>query len=257
MKLRIPAIWISVLGAAVAWEVVALLEFVPQEYFPTLHQTLAAFGKTIRSGELLFAWLNTCGRAAWGLLLSTLLGLGVALLTARYQLLRRAFDPLAEFLRPLPPAAIVPMSIFFLGLGWKLYGFILIFACFWPIYLAASTALGSVSRVQLASGRSLGCGPWSLLLQIQLPAALPDIFIAIRLAAGIALIATVVTEMLAGRDGIGHFLVDASFSLRTPEMFACLLAAMLSGILFNQLAVSMRRIFCGWHEGLTGIGREE
>lgn len=255
--MRIPPIWVSTLGAALAWEAVAWWEFVPQEYFPTLHRTLAAFYGGVASGELLLAWLNTCGRAAAGLLLTTALALGAALLTARYRLARRAFDPLAEFLRPLPPAAIVPMSIFFLGLGWKLYGFILVFACFWPIYLAASTALASVSRVQTASGRSLGCGPWSLLLQVQLPAALPEIFIGIRLAAGIALIATIVTEMLAGRDGMGHFLVDASFSLRTPEMFACLLAAMLSGILFNRLAVTARRMFCGWHEQLTGMTREE
>lgn len=257
MRLRISLTWVSAIGAAVVWEAVAWWEFVPQEYLPTLHRTLAAFVATIGSGELLLAWLNTLGRAICGLLLAIALALGAALLTARYQLLRRAFDPLAELLRPLPPAAIVPLSIFFLGLGWKLYAFILAFACFWPIYLAASTALGSVSSVQLASGRSLGCSPWSLLLQIQLPAALPDIFISIRLAAGIALIATIVTEMLAGRDGMGHFIVDASFSLRTPEMFACLLAAMLSGILVNQLAVWTRRMFCDWHEHLSGMSSEE
>lgn len=246
----------SVAGALALWEFVAWIEVVPAEYFPPPREVAAALWRTMASGELALAWSLTFARALGGLALATVAAVGAALLTARYPLARRAFEPVAELFRPLPPAALVPVSIFFLGLGWKLYVFILLFACFWPIYLNASAALASVARVQLATGESFGYRPWSLLLSVQLPAALPEIYIGIRLAAAVALIATFVAEMLAGRDGMGFFLVEAAFTLRIPEMFASLFMAMLSGILINQIVLWARRATCGWQERLAALHPE-
>lgn len=163
-------------------------------------------------------------------------------------LISRAFDPIAEFLRPLPPAAIVPMAIFFLGLGWKLYAFILIFACFWPVYLNAAQALKATSNVQIETARATGYDTWEIIAYVRLPAALPTIFIGIRLAAAVALIAAVAAEMIAGRDGLGFYLIDAGFTLRVPETFAGLLAAMVAGLLINSLVAALRGVCVGWHD---------
>lgn len=245
----------SVFGLLLAWEILAWARFVPQEYFPPPHAIGAALRDAIASGELVRAELSTLSRALAGLVGATLLGVSVAVFAARYPLARRALEPVAELFRPLPPAALVPIAIFFLGLGWKLYAFILIFACIWPIYLNASAALASVSRVQLHTAASFGYVGWEQTLAVQLPSALPEIFIGIRTAAGVSLIATVVAEMLAGRDGLGYFLSDAAFTLRIPDMFAGLLLAMLSGLLMNQIVIWLRGRAVGWHEGLTAANR--
>lgn len=253
---RITATLLAVLLVALAWEFIAWTELADHEYLPPLHEVLVTLTHSLASGKLVTAWLETMQRALGGLIASTILAVFVALLTARYEVCRQAFDPLADILRSLSPAAIVPMSIFFLGLGWKLYGFIVVFACFWPIYMNASNALASVPRLLSASGRSLGYGPWSLLAMVQLPSALPGVFIGIRIAGAVCLIATIVTEMLTGRNGLGFFLVDAGFSLRTPEMFACLIVIMFTGILMNQIVVAARWLVCGWHVRQSQLGLE-
>ena len=68
------------------------------------------------------------------------------------------------------------------------------------------------------------------------------------------MIASVASEMLAGKDGLGFLLYDTAFSLRTSEMFAVMLVAALNGILFNQLVVWARRPFAGWQDSLNRLG---
>lgn len=246
---------ISILSLVALWQIVVLLQWVPETYFPSPLATLQALWAGLLSGEMSKAAVKTLARASVGALGAITVGLVLALLTARYQRLRQAFDPVAEFLRPLPPAALVPIAIFFLGLDWALFSFILLFACLWPVYLNAASALKAVSTVQLRTAASFGYGGWDRVLRVQLPAALPEIFIGIRITASIALIATVVTEMLAGRDGLGFVVNEAATTLRIPEMFAALLLTMLSGLALNGLVLEVRRRVVGWHVGLTASNR--
>jgi ABC-type nitrate/sulfonate/bicarbonate transport system permease component len=139
------------------------------------------------------------------------------------------------------------MAVFTLGLGIKLYAFVIILVTVWPPYLNGLAALSSVSKVQLETGRMLGCGKGDLLLRIKLPAAMPEIFTGIRYAATISLIAVIVSEMLAGRDGIGFMIFKKAFALRTPEVFALMFVVALNGVLLNLLVNVARRLLTGWH----------
>ena len=80
-----------------------------------------------------------------------------------------------------------------------------------------------------------------------LPAALPEIFTGIRYAATISLIAVIVSEMLAGRDGIGFMIFKKAFALRTPEVFGLMFLVSLNGVLLNGLVNLLRRAVTGWH----------
>lgn len=242
---------LSILGFLALWEIVARAGVAPTDYFPSpilVGETLVA---EIGRGEIVSAFLATFLRALIGAATASLLAIAMAVLAARYEIVRRAFDPIAEFLRPLPPAALVPLAIFFLGLGWKLYGFILVFACFWPVYLNAAQALAATPRVQVETARTFGYGEWAILAHVRLPAALPTIFIGVRMAASIGLIAAIAAEMIAGRDGLGFYLMDAGLSLRVPETFAGLVAAMVAGLLINALVMVLRAATIGWHVELT------
>jgi ABC-type nitrate/sulfonate/bicarbonate transport system permease component len=245
----------AVAGLAVVWQLVVWSALVPPEYFPAPATVLDALVETVRTGELTRAIATTFMRAVTGLAAATLFGLALAVVSARYSLIGRAFTPVADLFRSLPPAAITPISIFFLGLGWKLYAFILIFACFWPVYMNAYAALTAVPRQQLATASIYGYEGWARMLRVQLPAALPDAFIGIRLAASVALIASIVAEMLAGRDGLGYMMSSAAFSLRIPDMFVAMVSTMLLGGVMNQIVVLARHLVIGWHRTMTAINR--
>ncbi|MDE2364181.1 MAG: ABC transporter permease subunit [Hyphomicrobiales bacterium] len=244
---------LSIAGFFAVWEFVARMGVVPSDYFPTPTQVAATLVDEIRRGEIVAAFLVTLLRALVGASAAVALAVATALLTARYDLLRRAFDPIAELLRPLPPAAITPLAIFFLGLGWKLYAFILVFACFWPVYLNAAQALGAAPAVQIQTARSFGYSEWDILARVRLPAGLPTIFTGVRMAASIALIAAIAAEMIAGRDGLGFYLMDAGLTLRVPETFAGLVMAMIAGLIVNAIVLALLRLAVGWHARMAAL----
>ena len=138
-------------------------------------------------------------------------------------------------LQVLPPAALVPMSIYFLGFGER----------FFPVRHLVRGDLADLCR---RDPRLAGYGSASPVdgahvrlfeapgvIAIRLPAAMPEIFTGLRLTAGLALIATVAAEMLASRNGLGFLLFDTAFSLHVDQTFAVLLVVALNGLLVNGM----------------------
>ena len=244
------------LGIALAlfcWQALAWSHAVPAEYFPGLPAVGAAGWRLLRSPDFLLHLGTTSLRAVAGLALATTLGLVAAITAGRYAVLRRMLEPVVGMLRVLPPPAIVPISIFVLGIGTQLFLFIIAFASIWPIYINAANALAAGEPVQLMTGRCFGYSSWEILLRLRLPAALPEIVTGIRLGAGIALLATIAAEMLAGQSGLGFLLYDAAFSLRTADMFAIMATIGVVGLLFNALVQQASRLVVGWHLAMTAL----
>ena len=239
--------------ALLSWQALAWSRVVPADYFPGLPAIAAAEWSSLRSGGFLANFGTTTVRAVGGLAIAILIGLCLAIVTGRYRLVRRMLGPFVDMLRVLPPPAIVPISIFVLGIGNQLFMFIIAFASLWPIYINAANALAVAEPVQMMTARCFGYSDWEILVRVRLPAALPEIMTGIRIGTGVALLATIAAEMLAGQSGLGFLLYDAAFSLRTPEMFAIMATIGALGLLLNALVRQASRIVAGWHIAMTAL----
>ena len=233
-----------------AWQAVVAAQFIPEEYLPGPAQALRALTEMLRSGDLLAAEWLTLSRTLFGAGLSALIGLLLALLGANFAIVRQGLQPLVAIFQVLPPAALVPISIYFLGFGEKFFLFVICFAAIWPTYIVAMRALLDTDTQLLSTARLFGYSRREAVLAIRLPAALPEIFTGLRLTAGLALIATVAAEMLASRNGLGFLLFDTAFSLHVDQTFAVLLVVALNGIIVNGLVALGRSTLCGWQERL-------
>jgi NitT/TauT family transport system permease protein len=244
------------LGIALAllcWQALAWSRAVPADYFPGLSAIAAAEWGLLGSEDFLAGLGTTALRAFAGLAIAIVIGLAVAIVAGRYRLVRRMLGPAVDMLRVLPPPAIVPISIFVLGIGTQLFMFIIAFASLWPIYINAANALSTAEPVQMMTARCFGYSDWEILVRVRLPAALPEIMTGIRIGTGVALLATIAAEMLAGQSGLGFLLYDAAFSLRTPEMFAIMATTSALGLLFNILVQQASRVVAGWHLAMTAL----
>jgi ABC-type nitrate/sulfonate/bicarbonate transport system permease component len=244
----------GIAGFLLLWQVVAISGVTSVDYFPTLPTIAAALVTLLASADFLTQVAVTCEHSLAGLALAIVIGLGVAILGARVTLVRRSLEPLVGILRVLPPPALVPISIFVFGIGPRLFLFIIAFASLWPIYINAGNALAAAEPVQILTGRSLGLSKWQILLALRLPAAMPEIVTGIRIGGGIALLAAVATEMLAGENGLGFVLYNAAFTLQVPEMFAAMLVIGLIGVGLNLLLAGASRRVIGWHLALSARG---
>lgn len=246
-RFRVPICIALVLGS---WQVIYALGVVPEKYFPSISTIAIAFWQMLTDGTVISAWATTFLRALIGLVGAAVLGIALAILSDLSPILSRGIRYVSDVLQPIPPAAFVPMAVFMLGLGTKLYAFVIILVTVWPPYLNGVAALAGVGPVQLNTGRMFGLSNWGLLWRVKLPAALPEIFTGIRYAATISLIAVIVSEMLAGRDGIGFMIFKKAFALRTPEVFGLMFLVAINGVLLNGLVNLLRHRLTGWHIGM-------
>jgi ABC-type nitrate/sulfonate/bicarbonate transport system permease component len=244
IRFRVPICIALVLGL---WQLTYLAAIVPEKYFPSIPAIGLAAVQMLSVGTVIPAELQTFSRALVGLIAAATLGVVLAILSDLSPVLARGLRCMSDILQPIPPAALVPMAIFSLGLGLKLYAFIIILVTVWPPYLNGDAALSAVGPVQPNTGRMFGCSRWDLLWRIKLPSALPEIFTGIPYAATISLIAVIVAEMLAGRDGIGFMTFKKALALRTPEVLALMLLVGINGIVLNGLVGLLRRGLTGWH----------
>lgn len=185
----------------------------------------------------------TLGRAAAGLLLALITAVPAGLLLGSVGVLRAAFMPMVELLRPIPSSAMVPVAILFLGLGDSMIVFVIWFGTFWTILLSAIYGAMATDRVHKDVAKLLKLPQHTYFRLIVLPSAIPNLFAGTRIALAIALILAVTAEMLGGQDGLGFQVLDYERAFRYPEMYATLFTLAVLGLTANVvLTMAQRRL---------------
>jgi ABC-type nitrate/sulfonate/bicarbonate transport system permease component len=203
-----------------------------------------AFFEAFSDGSLLIATRDTLISAFAGLVLGGAIGLIVGVAIGAVPALNRALEATVELIRPIPSVALVPIALVALGFGYRLEIAIVSYACVWPLLLLTRAAVAGVEPRLIEVARALRFGPFSRVTKIVVPAALPRIFLAFRLAAGIALIVAVTVEIAVNPIGLGAGIMTAGQALRPELMLAYLAWIGLVGFALNALlVVAQRRLF--------------
>jgi NitT/TauT family transport system permease protein len=114
------------------------------------------------------------------------------------------------------------------------------FTCFFPVMILTHSAISHVEPRLLEVSQVLGLSNLQRIWKIVLPAALPRVFVAFRLAVGIALVVSVTVEIAANPYGLGYGMMIAQQSLRPDLMFAFLLWIGLLGWGLNFVCVKLQ-----------------
>jgi ABC-type nitrate/sulfonate/bicarbonate transport system permease component len=101
------------------------------------------------------------------------------------------------------------------------------------------------------TGRTFGVSRLEALRQIVLPACLPSVLTGMRISVGLALIVSVVAEMISGNSGIGYFILNNQRIFRVPEMFAGIFTLGLLGFLVNLAFLQAEAHLLRWRT--TGV----
>jgi ABC-type nitrate/sulfonate/bicarbonate transport system permease component len=188
-------------------------------------------------------------RMAIGYVIAVVLGVAIGTALGTSRTLRRAVSPIVEFLRSIPPPALLPFAIVVIGVGDDMKIFIIAFVCIWPVLLntidginGSDPTLRDIARVYGVSGRDR-------LLRMTLPAASPQIFAGMRLSLSLAVILMVISEMVASTNGIGFFVLQSQRSFAIPEMWSGILLLGILGYVLNLIFVIIERRVLAWHRG--------
>jgi NitT/TauT family transport system permease protein len=204
----------------------------------------AAFVTASADGTLVAATLQTLATSLAGLGIGALLGMALGILLGLVRTADRLMEFSIEAFRPIPAVALIPIALLVFGFGFRMEIAIVAFAAFWPILILTRAAVAGVEPRLIQVARALGFGLAARVWKIVLPAALPRIFVAFRLAAGIALIVAVTVEIAANPLGLGYNMMLAQQTLRPELMLALLVWLGVVGWAINQaLLWSQTRLF--------------
>ncbi len=231
------------------WELVSDLRIVNPVYLPPVTRIAASFTRLAENGELLRQLWGSALRFAIGYTGAAALGLLVGLAMGYFRAMYLLLEPLIELLRPLPPPAIIPLAILVLGIEDQMKIFVIAFACFFPVVVNTIQGVAGVDRVLFDTARTFGLTTREILWKIVLPAASPNAIAGMRISLAIALILTVISEMVASNNGIGFFILDTERAFRIADMYAGIFTLMVVGYLLNRLFVLFESRALAWYFG--------
>jgi ABC-type nitrate/sulfonate/bicarbonate transport system permease component len=100
--------------------------------------------------------------------------------------------------------ALIPLALLIYGYGFRMEIAVVAFACFWPLLIITESAVRGIEPRLLEVSRALGFGLAARVFKIVLPAALPRVFVGLRLAAAVSLVVAVTVEITANPIGLGY-----------------------------------------------------
>ena len=204
----------------------------------------AALVEAFQDGSMLTATRDTLISAFAGLSIGGAVGLAFGIALGIFHIFDRLMEVTIEAIRPIPSIALLPIALIALGFGYRMEIVIVAFACVWPILILTRAAVGGIEPRLMEVSRALRLSPTDRVRKIIIPAALPRIFLAFRLAAGIALIVAVTVEIAINPIGLGAAIMTAQQALRPDLMLAYLFWIGLIGYLLNTgLMVAQRHLF--------------
>ncbi len=148
------------------------------------------------------------------------------------------FDPIVEFMRPVPPLALIPLVIIWFGIGETGKIILLFLAALWIMIIAARAGVSGVNITKIHAAYSLGASKWQILLHVIVPNSLPEIFTGARVAMGVCWGTVVAAELVAAETGAGKMIVAASKFQLTDIV---IMGIILIGIIGFAIDVLMRR----------------
>lgn len=216
-------------------------------YFPALRDIVQAFADLWLFERLSSDILPSLGRMTAGYLAAAAIGILGGLALGSWPRVLRAVEPLVDFLRSVPPPALLPLAIVLFGIGNAMKIFIIVLVCVWPVLLNTVDGVRAMDPTMAAMARVYRVTGLERLRTVTLPAAAPQIFAGLRTSLSLALIMMVVSEMIASSNGIGHFVIEAQRTFAVTDMWAGILLIGILGYLINAGFVLLERRVLRWY----------
>lgn len=212
------------------------------ENLPGVVQIAKGGWELLGDGTLLRYTVASLFRVTVGFYLAALLAIPMGIYLGRRKRISQWVNPVIQFLRPVSPLAWIPFAMIWFGIGDKPALFIIFMASFFPILLTTISAAAMIPSMYFQVAANLQFKSWENVCYVILPATLPSIVLALRVALGIAWMVVVAAEMIAVKSGLGFLIVDARNALRIDYVIVAIMVIGAIGLLLDHTMTRLERI---------------
>jgi len=196
--------------------------------------------------------LFTGKEALVGFAVGAVVGFAIGIVLAHSRLLQRGFLPYIVASQTIPILAIAPMVVVWVNpklpgplQGWGAVAVIASYLTFFPVTINTLRGLRSADPRALELMRTYAASRWTVLWKLRVPASLPYVFAALKLAATASVVGAIIGELPSGlQDGLGGAIINFNqyYSFEPQELWATNVVAAALGILFFLAVVGAERI---------------
>jgi NitT/TauT family transport system permease protein len=227
-----------VLALLVLWEAWTRLFHVSPLLFPAASTVVAAFGRSIASGEIPGYSVQSLRILLTGMALGATIALILTTFAVTTRLGGELLQTLTSMFNPLPAIALMPLALLWFGLGTNSLVFVIIHSVLWPMALNTYTGFVTVPLTLRRVGQNFGLSGWRLVLGILLPAAFPYILSGLKIGWAFAWRTIIAAEMVFGvagsQGGLGWFIYQNRFEMNTDLVFAGLVTVIVIGLVVEN-----------------------
>ena len=240
----------SVVGVILLWELSTRFIIRQPIIAPGPVLVFDAFVKAASDGRLASnAWASLF-RVLAGFSIACVLAVPLGFAMGWYPLVRSAVDPIVQFLRVIPPIALIPLLIIYLGIGESARIFVIAVAAFLAIIVAVYQGVGEVDPVLVRAARVMGAKDWHIFADVVAPATLPYILVGMRQGLANAWGSLVAAELIASSRGLGYMIISAQENFRVPEIIVGIITIGVIGVVMDRIVVVTQQRLTPWRRSV-------
>jgi NitT/TauT family transport system permease protein len=238
---------LAIAGIVVAWDLYTRFYEVPDFLLPSPTSVWNALVE-VAKGQLFDHLLYTVSILISGYAVGVILGVVSGLILAKSARIERWLSGPILFLQTAPKIALAPLFVIWFGLGITSKLILIVSLVFFPVLIATLVGVRSVDRRLHDLAQVLHLSLWQRFRRIEFPAALPEIFIGLRVGAVQAVVGAILAEWMAGKEGLGYLMTFATATYKTPLLFGAVIITALLGIAVYQIIELLERRLLSWRD---------
>ncbi|OHV40028.1 MULTISPECIES: ABC transporter permease [Pseudofrankia] len=228
------------------WQAASGLGWIDSRLYPSPTDIVRTGGRMLGHGQLWDDIWHTTFRVLAGFALGTLAGVLFGLAMGSVRLIQVALEPTLDALYVVPKLALLPIFLTMFGLGEGPKIALVAVTVFFFVWISTMSAIIAVEDGYREAGRCFGANRWQMFRHVLVPAALPQMFVAMRVAAGVAFLVIIAAEFIVGDDGLGYLIFQSRTLFINDQMFVGIVVVALEGVLFAELVRLVGRRVTRW-----------
>ena len=183
-----------------------------------------------------------------GFLYGSVAGFVLGMFLGTVRRVRNALDSLIYALWTVPKLALLPLLLLTLGLGAAPQIALIAMTDFFLVLIPTIAAFCAVPLSYREACQSFGASRYQMMRHVLLPAALPQTFVALRVATGASVLVMVGAEYVDGSQGIGYLIWNSWSLFNVKDMYVGIIVVSILGVVFTRLIVEIGRRIFPWAE---------
>jgi len=230
----------------VLWQIASTRGWIDSRLYPSPSRLVGEARDLESQGKL---WPNlwaTTRRILVGFALGATAGVLVGMVMGVFDTLRWAFEPLLNALYTVPKLALLPLFLTVFKYGEAPIYALILTTVFFFVWISTLEAMLSVPEGYREAVLSLKRSRWQLFRHALLPASLPQIFVGLRITAGVSVLVVLGVEFIYGGSGIGYLIIQGKTLFIPKQMYVAIVVAALLGIACIGVVDIARRLAIPW-----------